>query len=1213
MSVKWTKEQQDVIDLQKRNILVSAAAGSGKTAVLVERIITMLTREEDPVDVDQLLIVTFTEAAAAEMKERIRGAIEKKMEERPDDEHLMQQATLIHSARITTIHSFCLSVIREHFHNIDLDPAFRIGEEGELRLMQQDVLEDLLEKKYQEGNSEFLEFAECYARGRDDHKIEELILKLYEFSRSYPEPEEWLDSCVDLYQVRSEEELIKTPAFSLAKRRIDCYIQSALLLQKRAQKLCLEPDGPYMYEEMLCSDLENIKKFQKAATYSDYYNAVLNMSWKKLAPNRDKTVSKEKAEQVKALREEMKGIIKTAAGHYFKDDINEVIRQAGACFPMMKVLAELTIDFARVFEEKKRNQNIIDFNDMEQYALRILTEKGEGNKPSAAAREYQEMFREVMIDEYQDSNLIQEAILTSVSGVSQGRYNIFMVGDVKQSIYRFRLSRPELFMDKFNTYCLYEGEGTDSEKQRIDLYRNFRSRKEVLEGVNYLFHQIMTESLGGIIYDDRAALHPGAPYKEQTGYQPEIMLIESQIDEDILDMAEDGESVLNARRLEARAIAGRIRELMGNGMVTDKKDGTLRPVRYSDIVILIRSIQGWSDIFLEVLAEEGIPAYAGTKEGYFETREIGTLLDYLRVLNNRKQDIPLAAVLSSYFGKMTDEELAKVKAAYPGERFYDAVEHYQIEGEEAEIRLKLERCMGQMEHFRKKVPYIAIHELLWQILDETGYADYMAALPAGEQRKANLDMLLEKAMVFESTSYKGLFNFVRYIEQLRKYDVDYGEASLGDEQSDTVRIMSIHKSKGLEFPVVIAAGMGKRFNQQDARSSVIVHASLGVGLDAVDLGERTRSVSFFRRVMQKEEVLETLAEELRVLYVALTRAKEKLIITGTLKNAEDKLEACRMAKGQEPELSFGVLSSASSYLSWILPAIAEKEKEMPFHISVKRLEDLVRAKEQEKTEKIFTKKALEDWDTQAIYDKEMKKSLEEQFLYTYPYSNAFDRKQKFTVSELKKREYMREMYGDETEEFGEVVYQEPEMVPLLPRFRMEEQELTGASRGSAYHRVLELLDFCQDYNQDSLETAIEEMKTTGKIQKDIVQSVCPQEVLGFVSSIDGKRMKKAARQGKLWKEQPFVLGVNAEELYPGSEEGETILVQGIIDVFFEEDGELIVLDYKTDKVRKPEELKEKYHAQLAYYAKALEQLTGKNVKEKIIYSFALQKRIVLEE
>lgn len=1212
MSVKWTKEQQNVIDLQDRNILVSAAAGSGKTAVLVERIITMLTREEDPVDVDQLLIVTFTEAAAAEMKERIRGAIEKKMEERPDDEHLKQQATLIHSARITTIHSFCLSVIREHFHSIDLDPSFRIGEEGELRLMRQDVLEELLEKKYQEGDAKFLEFAESYARGRDDRKMEELILKLYEFSRSYPAPEEWLGSCVRLYQVTSEEELLKTSAFQAAKQRMDCYVQSAAKLQRQAEKLCLEPDGPYMYGETLESDLENIERFEKAVTYSDYYEAFQKISWKKLAANRDKTVSKEKAEQVKALREEMKGILKNSAGHYFKDNIEEVLRQAALCFPMMKVLAGLTEDFAKAFEERKRSRNMIDFSDMEQYALRILTEKdGDGWKPSAAAREYQEMFREVMIDEYQDSNLIQEAILTSVSGISQGRYNVFMVGDVKQSIYRFRLSRPELFMEKFNTYRLYEGEGTDSEKQRIDLYRNFRSRKEVLEGVNYLFRQIMTEPLGGIVYDDRAAVHPGASFEEQPGNQPEILLIESQIEEEILDMAGEGENTLNARRLEAKAVAGRIRELMSQAVVTDKKDGTLRPVRYSDIVILTRSIKGWSDVFLEVLSEEGIPAYAGTKEGYFETREIGTLLDYFRVLNNRKQDIPLAAVLSSYFGKMNDEELARIKAAYPKERFYDAVEHYRTEGEDEKIRGKLESCLGQMEHFRRRVPYTAIHELLWQILDETGYGDYTAALPAGEQRKANLDMLAEKAMTFESTSYKGLFNFVRYIEQLRKYDVDYGEASLSDEQSDTVRIMSIHKSKGLEFPVVIAAGMGKRFNQQDARSSVIVHASLGVGLDAVDLDEGTKSVSFFKRVMQREEILENLAEELRVLYVALTRAKEKLILTGTMKNPGEKLESLRAVKGGEEELSFGVLSSASSCLSWILPAIAGGGKEMPLQVWIKRLEDFVRAEEEEKTEKIFTKQALKDWNTQETYDKEMKDRLKEQFGYSYPWPDTFGRKLKFTVSELKKREYMKEVYGEEGTELGEMVYEEPEVIPLIPRFRMEEEELTGASRGSAYHRVLELLDFKEDYSLESMAMAVEEMKNSGKIRKDMAQSVRPKEILAFVSGADGRRMKEAAEKGKLWKEQPFVLGVDAEEIYPGSGEGETILVQGIIDVFFEEDGELVVLDYKTDKVRKPEELAEKYHAQLAYYAKALEQLTGKRVKEKIIYSFTLQERILL--
>lgn len=1247
MGVTWTKEQQSVIDLQNRNILVSAAAGSGKTAVLVERIIKMLTREENPLDVDRLLIVTFTEAAAAEMKERIRGAVEKKLAERPDNEHLKQQETLIHNASITTIHSFCLSVIREHFHRIDLDPSFRIGEEGELKLLKQDVLEQVLESWYEEGTPEFLDFVESYARGRDDRKVEELIVKLYEYSRSYPDPEEWLAGCMDAYQVTCEEELLGTDYFQKAREQVRLAMESARRVQRQAIELCREPDGPYMYEDMLTDDLRKVERFKNASTYSEYWDAAANLTWMRLAANKDKQVSSKKAEQVKDLREEIKSIWKDIAEQYFSEDIEEVLKGCALAGPMMETLARLTRDFGAAFEEAKRERNLIDFDDMEQYALRILTYKENGKFiPSKVAEEYQEQFQEVMIDEYQDSNLIQEAILTSVSTVSKGRNNIFMVGDVKQSIYRFRLSRPELFMEKAETYRMYEGAGSDDGKQRIDLHKNFRSRSEVLESVNYIFRQIMTKALGGISYDDRAALYTGASYPEAEihAYDTEVLLVDTALDEETAAQAKElskgeGEETLTERQMEARAVARRIKELLGNQKVTDKESGKLRPARYGDIVILTRSIKGWSDVFQEVLEAEGIPVYAGTKEGYFETREIGVLLDYLRVLNNRKQDIPLAAVLASYFGGFTDEELAWIKASYPGKRFYESVALYAAEeigdtdsavnmktagaaanakeagGRDAGIKdkrlqAKLAACLNEMEYFRKKTPYTAIHELLWEILDRTGYGDYVAALPGGEQRRANVDMLVEKAMTFESTSYKGLFNFVRYIEQLQKYDVDYGEANLSDENSDTVRMMSIHKSKGLEFPIVIAAGMGKRFNQQDARGSVLVHAGLGVGLDAVDLKKRTKGATFLKRVIQKEEILETLGEELRVFYVALTRAKEKLILTGALKNPAEKLESCLLLKDREGgALSFGRLSSASGYLGWLLPAVAGSEGKAPIQTRIWTIGDIVYGEVKEEAEAAFTRQALLAWDTDKTYDPKMKEALEQQFSYVYPYADMEGCKLKFTVSELKKREYAKDLAGEELTEDGEMLYGEPEVVPLFPRFRQQEEELTGASRGSAYHRALELLDFARDYDGRTMKAAVEEMARSGRMSDEMAACIRMNDLLSFLNSNAGERMKAAAKKGLLYKEQPFVLGVDMQDIYPEAEGAETILVQGIIDVYFEEEDGLVVLDYKTDRVSCGDKLREKYHSQLAYYAKALERLTGKNVKEKIIYSFTLKEEI----
>lgn len=1217
MGVSWTTEQKKVIELRGRNILVSAAAGSGKTAVLVERIITMLTDEEAPVSVDQLLIVTFTEAAAAEMKERIRRAIEKKLSEYPDNEHLMQQATLIHNAQITTIHSFCLSVIRDHFHVIDLDPGFRIGEEGELKLLRHDVLDELLEERYQEGKPEFLDFVSAHGSGRDDKKIEELILKIYEFSRSYPDSEGWLAACVNAYNAKTTEEFEESAVSKLIKGNTRRYLEDSYALIGQGLSLCSEPDGPAAYETTLLSDLRMIESFLSAGTFAELMERMRGISWARLASNRDKTVSEEKISKVKAIRDEVKGLVGDVASQYFYQDMEGLLSDIRMCRPQMEVLSGLVTEFARRFEEKKRDKEMIDFSDMEQYALRILTEyRGGKIYPSAVAREYQQQFLEIMIDEYQDSNFIQEAILTSISTVSEGKYNIFMVGDVKQSIYRFRLSRPQLFMEKFDSYSI-----SDSEKQRIDLHKNFRSRREVLDSANYIFRQIMTKPLGGIAYDDGAALYVGAEYPEYgMGPVTEVLVIDSDVEKDSADKASEQKKVLerkavSERELEARVIAGRIRELMREHEVVDKESGKLRPVRYSDIVILTRSIKGFADVFTEVLTREGIPAYAGTREGYFKTQEIGVLLDYLRILDNVWQDIPLAAVLTSPFCGLTEQELAEIKSDCRELPFYRAVTAYRENGEDETIRRKLESCLAQLERFRERVPYTPMQELLRRILKDTGYGEFVSAMPGGQQRRANLDMLLEKAKTFEATSYKGLFHFVRYIEQLQKYDVDYGEAALEDEQSDTVRVMTIHKSKGLEFPVVFVAGMGKRFNMQDARSSAVLHVDLGVGLDAVDTKRRTKSPSIIKKVIQKEEALDSLGEELRVLYVALTRAKEKLILTGTISNLEKKLNSYGMVKGQEKEeLSFGRLSKAVTYWDWLLPSLMRLDPKVPIVVKTLTFEDIVRDEVEEETAGRITKAVLEQWDTDQVYDEAVKKMLAEQFAYQYPFKDSRTQKLKFTVSELKKRVHFLETMEDgaQAEEmYGEVLYEEPEVVPLIPKFLQEEAELSGASRGTAYHRILELLDFRKEYTEELLTKDIEGFQREGKVSDEMAACIRVRDLMGFLNSRSGQRMRACALRGTLRKEQPFVLGVDAREIYPQEQEGEEILVQGIIDVYFEEPDGLVVLDYKTDSAKKAEELTEKYHAQLDYYGKALEQMTGKKVKEKIIYSFALKKEIML--
>ena len=1217
MGVKWTKEQQKVIELRNRNILVSAAAGSGKTAVLVERIIQMLTDEEHPMDVDRLLIVTFTEAAASEMKERIRSAIETALEVNPGNAHLQRQSTLIHSAQITTIHSFCLSVIREHFHLIDMDPGFRIAEEGELRLLKQDVLSELLEECYVNQEERFMELVEKLGSGKNDKKLEGMILQLYEYSRSYPQPQKWLEHCVNQYAecetYLKQEGTGEEPVF--LRRALDWaqkYIEDLVELADQCIRICEEPDGPYMYAPMLEEDRIILDKLAGAANFEELYERLSDIKWKALSRKKDESVDSEKRTQVQDIRKQIKDLIGELGKTYFYETPAELLLDMANAKGTMEILAELVNRFAIMFADQKQRKHLIDYNDMEQFALQILTEEKEGELiPSQTAREYQEQFYEVMIDEYQDSNLIQEAILTSVSTVSREKYNIFMVGDVKQSIYRFRLSRPELFMEKYDSYS-----SEDSEMQKIDLHKNFRSRPEVLDGVNYIFRQIMRRDLGGIVYDEQAALYPGAEFEPVIGadgksaYEMELLLVDAQKTGNEFELSD------NNKQLEVRVIAKRIKELLRTAKVTDKASGQLRPAEYRDIVILMRSVKGWADVVSSILAEEGIPAYIGSTEGYFGTYEISVLLDYLQLLDNQRQDLPLAAVLASPFVGLNPQQLAEIRLAAKEGFFYKAAEGLaQRAGEEEEkeekdsLAYKLRAFYLQLTHFREMVPYTAIHELLQKIIEETGFSLYVAAMPGGERRIANVEMLVEKAAAFEGTSYKGLFNFIRYIEQLQKYDVDYGEANIADEQENTVRIMSIHKSKGLEFPIVFVAGMGKKFNTTDITGSVIIHPEWGVGLDAVDLQRRTKIPTFLKKTIQQEIKLENLGEELRVLYVALTRAKEKLILVGCpsqkqLKEVSEDGMLCQKAvrRADGKVLPFYTLIGANSYLHWVVPALMGEDA--PVHCRIIGRTEMEEEEEIEQRSELLVRDVLEHWATGTVYDAKLREHLEVQSQYHYPYAEEQKLKLKFTVSELKKRAYLQE-------ESGETVYEEPEVVPLIPQFLQEEEVLTGASRGSAYHKLLELLNYELAYDENSLTAMMEELQKERKLSDEMVQCIRKADILRFLNSDSGRRMQAAAKRKQLSKEQPFVLGIDAKEIYPDIKGEERILVQGIIDVYFEEDGELVVLDYKTDNVRSAKELRDRYHAQLDYYAQALEQLLQKKVKEKIIYSFTLGEEIII--
>lgn len=1194
MGINFTDDQQEVIKRRDCNILVSAAAGSGKTAVLVERIITRLTKDTPPLNVDQLLIVTFTEAAAAEMKERIHGAIEELLQKEPFNEHLQRQATLIHNAQITTIHSFCLSVIREYFHTIDLEPGFRVADEGEVKLLKYDVANELLEQYYEDGRKEFLDFVECYTAGKKDDELENMILRLYEYASGYPDAKEWLDSCVAKY---TDVSACFESAVTFSKR----YLADDKAKIEYMIRQCEEPDGPSGYLGALHADCQMIERMLQASDYEEMNREFAKKEWQRLGSNKGKEVSKEAAERVKGMRDEVKKQVDDLANRFFYRSPEELAQDMQKAAPNMAILVELVEKFGEAFRAKKQSRNLIDFNDMEHYALEILQQ-------DAVAEEYRNRFAEIMIDEYQDSNLIQEALLTAVSRISRGEYNIFMVGDVKQSIYSFRLSRPELFMEKYATYDKEKGD-----KQRIDLHQNFRSRKEVLDSTNYIFRQIMCADLGKIQYDYNAELHLGASYEEQEGNQAEMLLLQKE-------ELTDG----NVREWEARLVARRIKELVGVHQVKDKKSGIMRAAEYGDIVVLTRSLKGWTDVFSRVLMREGIPTHTDSRSGYYETLEIKLLLDYLRVLDNPYQDIPLVAVLTAVFGNVTNEELAKLKADSEGTYFYERVRAYAQEGEDTILVNKLKRFLEMLEQFRSRICYLPMQELLRDVLRETGYEDFVSAMPGGEQRSANLAMLMEKAVSFEKTSYKGLFHFVRYIEQLQKYDIDCGEANTEDEQTGAVRLMSIHKSKGLEFPIVIVAGMGKRFNMMDANSSVAIHSGWGVGIEAIDYERRTKLPTLIRKIVQRELALDTVAEELRILYVAMTRAKEKLILTGVVEGLDKKMSSYGMLRYlDEQTLFYSQLADARDYLDWILPALYRNRAfdqvlnafgepacftnalygvDACLEAHLVTPEELAGLDVVEELQSGANVGALQHLDLETVYDRKTYEELQEQMNYAYQFQVASAMNQKMSVSELKKRAYMEE-------EGGTFLYEAEEVVPLLPKFLQEQEELTGASRGTAYHRFLELLDYTKEHNKESICDAKEQMFSAGYLTEDMVKVIKEQDVLTFLQSSIGARMQAAAREGKLLLEQPFMLGVSPKEIYPDMSEDEIILVQGIIDAYFEEGEELVVVDYKTDFVRSGEELLARYRVQLEHYANALSRLTGKSVKERWIYSFALRRGI----
>lgn len=1268
MGMKFTEDQQRVIDLRNCNILVSAAAGSGKTAVLVERIVELVSGSgcdsAQAVDIDRLLIVTFTNAAAAQMRERITKALSDRVEAEPDNEHIKKQLMLIHNAKIMTIHSFCLYLIKNHFNDIGLDPDFRTADEGEIRLLKQEVLSELLEEQFALGRQEFTDCVEYFAYDGREKRLEELIEQLYTFSGSYPFPEKWLRQHRMDYHVETFEELVKTEWFAGMMQEISALLQECKEQEKAALKVCEEPDGPYFYAVALEQDQELIAGLEQelasvvqtasepeqsvapaemdSSVAKDAFEAlaarVQGISYARMAPKKDDSVSAEKRELVKAMRERVKSLLGTLSEKYFASGPKQWLAECRQADAALCELVDLALLFGERLTEKKREKNLLDFEDMEHLALQILLKEEENGQmvPSDTALEYREQFVEILIDEYQDSNLVQEFLLQSISGEDDGRFNRFMVGDVKQSIYKFRLARPELFLEKFATYQKEDGNCV-----RVDLKQNFRSRHEVTDCVNDLFLQLMHRELGGVEYDADAALYPAAQFPEaddeaadarekdvalggeekQGSAVPvstacEASIARSPYEPELCIAAISGEKGEDPKELEAKMIAGKIREIVGKLPVRDSESGQLRPARYQDIVILLRTTSGWDETFKKILEENAIPVFVTSKTGYFAATEVQTVLNFLRVLNNPLQEIPLFGVLKSVLFGFSDAQLATLRALdETGKRcLYDCVKLAAGEGEsgegsvgygsgsngaDASLREKCCSFLSFLNRYREYAVYLPIHKLMEQFLEETGYLYTVSALPGGVQRRINVEMLLTRAESFEKTSYSGLFHFIRYMEQLEKYDIDYGETGASDENADVVRIMSIHKSKGLEFPVCFVSGLSKRFNRQDSVAPVLMDMDLGLAIDWVDPTARIRHTTLKKNVLARKLNADSMGEELRVLYVALTRAEEKLILTGTCK--EDKLPQEDTAQGAYGYSALR-LQEASSYYDLVLPAWQSVGRRLQICTQEELLQaELVRASfGYNSRQKLFEEAGKEPEATELALCERLQKP--------YAHENLAGLFVKTTVSELKK-EGMQEEAAE-----GIELFPEEEVVPYLPQFvREQEETVSGTTRGSAYHRLLEIFPFerQETWTAAKIRTVIEECKADRRLSEEYAAAINVYKIRAFLQTPLAARMAKAARSNRLHREQPFVLGLSANRLNTDFPEDETVLIQGIIDVYLEEEDGIVLADYKTDLVKDPKELILRYRVQLDYYEEALVRLTGKCVKEKLIYSFGLEQEITL--
>lgn len=1315
--MSWSEEQEKAIKLRGSSILVTAAAGSGKTACMVERVIDMISDAESSVGLDNLVILTFTNAAAMEMKERIRNALNERLKKDPGNKKLGIQKLILPGANISTIHSYCQRLLRDHYEDIGLDPDFRVADENELALIKKDVLNEIFEEKLSmraDKERAFTDMLEALRLSDMDDELYVVIDSVFKLFNEDPWPEERLAKVLKASDEEISGEYEKGEWFHSFISSLKRDIKGFRDLLINAKNVCMLPDGPSKYLKALEGDIAICDTLDEVLDkgYEPFKNTLDQISFLRLSGKKDISDPK-KIDYVKEVRKDFKDYInKSLREKFFLLDPDLEKNVTNRIGYLVKELSLISGEFMQRFGEAKRKKNIIDFDDMEHLALRVLY-TGDKHEFSKEADELSHKISEIIIDEYQDSSFLQECLLNALSGERFGRHNLFMVGDVKQSIYGFRNARPELFTEKLSTYLDKE----NAPYRRISLSKNFRSRKEILDSTNDVFKCIMGGDLGSIEYDDEISLKYGSTYPKYEKNLTEIRILDTATpskDSDTADQNSEGEldpllkisrEEFKVRRenpenllsedinetddeLECRMIAALIRKMITKGsdnesfQVTDSL-GKLRKVTYKDIAILTRK-NNQAETLKDILLKEGIPVFLENSSGYFKALEVNMMLSFLKVLDNPMQDIPLVTIMRGPIYGFTDEELAEIRVNYllnnEAEQKTEAGDYYKAllnfardENSENDVQSlkelsvftetpffkiefkdkisdqglsraagkfkktesllkKVQNFLAKLKKYRKLSDITPIHELLDLLYVDTGYYDYVAALPDGKLRLNNLDSLLVKALNFSKTNFQGLFDFIRYIEDLEKNDQDMSDDWGQGETGDMVRISTIHKAKGLQFPVVILASCFKAF--KGGKKSYIVTDESGIGIDYVDPQTNIKypglKKSFIEAIQKEKEV----AEEERLLYVAMTRAKEKLIITGALKNAGEKLDEIRdlahftalNKKGKYPR---ELILKARSYMEWILYAYVKESRH--FDLKLMTMDDLKEEKESEDKESLKILEELESsYNLINGKDSTSKKDSESSFSKTtdikelqdilkagYAYEEETRLRPKISVSAIKKMSLEERMStgkvmdSDEEDEFTDAItfagIKKPDDVAASLGSGENSKAVSQAYKGTAFHRAMALLSF-----EGSPEDELSKLKEDPRFEPEYLKIVDEKAVLNFLKSNMARRMALAKRRGELYREQHFMAGIAASELLSTQNSSELQILQGIIDAYFYEEGQIVVLDYKTDRVKTKGELLDRYEIQLRLYMRALRQLTGLNVKEGVIYSTFLNSEIVIK-